>query len=217
MRIVALEEHVTIPSLVATIPKELILQRGFPPPDKQPNATRAVAEKLKEFGDPRIADMDAAGVTVQVLSISGPGADLLPPDEGAAWATQANDVLADAVRKYPGSLRRLRPSADDSAPQAAATELERCVRNRSVLSARLINGLTQDKFLDDPMFEPLLAKAESARRSDLSASQHSAGVGPKSVLRRAARADGLHPVDRRLWLARGDGDSCFAIDSQRHA
>jgi predicted TIM-barrel fold metal-dependent hydrolase len=48
MRTVALEEHFTIPSLVSRIPKELILARGFPPPEKQPSGMMRAHGKLQE-------------------------------------------------------------------------------------------------------------------------------------------------------------------------
>lgn len=158
MRIVALEEHFTIPTLVSKIPKETIGHRGFPDMSRQPQINAAAQEKLRELGGPRLADMDAAGITMQVLSLSGPGADLLSPEDGPAWACQANDLLGEWVKAYPERYAGF-AHLPMTAPQAAAEELERCVRSLGFVGA-LINGMTQDKFLDDEMFEPILACAE---------------------------------------------------------
>lgn len=45
--------------------------------------------------------MDEAGITVQVLSGPGPGAELLPPAEGLAFAQEYNDRLAAAIARHP--------------------------------------------------------------------------------------------------------------------
>jgi uncharacterized protein len=46
------------------------------------------------------------------------------------------------------------------APEAAAVELERAVRQLGFHGV-LVNGATDGRFLDDPMFEPVLAQAEA--------------------------------------------------------
>ena len=77
MRIVALEEHFTVPRIVAGISPDAIARRGFPGPDF-PWAQTNKRNELADLGAARIADMDASGITVQVLSVAGPGADLVP-------------------------------------------------------------------------------------------------------------------------------------------
>src|SRR5262249_45539558 len=47
-----------------------------------------------------------------------------------------------------------------NSPQAAADEFERSVRDLGFCGA-LINGVTEGLFLDDPRFEPILARAEA--------------------------------------------------------
>ena len=76
MRIIALEEHFAIPAMVARIDPVLIAQRGFPVGETTPQFMH-VQKALAELGTARLADMDASGITLQVLSVSGPGADLL--------------------------------------------------------------------------------------------------------------------------------------------
>ena len=82
MRIVALEEHYTVPRIVAGISPGAIANRGFPGPDFV-WAQSIKRNELADLGDARLADMDASGITVQVLSVAGPGADLVPGQAGS--------------------------------------------------------------------------------------------------------------------------------------
>ena len=84
MRVVALEEHFTVPALVQRIDQNAIIRRGFRsrnPPTTGPNPL----ELLPEIGQRRLQSMDEAGITVQVLSNSGPGPDLVPGPDGVAF------------------------------------------------------------------------------------------------------------------------------------
>jgi len=103
--------------------------------------------------------MDASGITVQVLSVAGPGADLVPGQAGVDLARAYNDALAEACVRHPTRYRGFAhlPLLD---PEKAADELERCVRQLGFHGV-LVNGATDGRFLDDPAFEPILAKAEA--------------------------------------------------------
>ncbi len=153
MRIVALEEHFTVPPLVRRIDPEAIARHGFPT-----GFAGNLADKLSDLGALRLAEMDEAGITVHVLSSSGPGADLIDGQDGVAFARDINDVLAKAVATHPGRLAGF-VHLPMRSPQAAADEMERAVRDLGFRGA-LINGLTEGRFLDDPRFEPILARAE---------------------------------------------------------
>lgn len=158
MRIVALEEHCTFPDVAARIRPDAILARGLKPGGFQPPIV-ARREQLEDLGTARLADMDAAGITLQVLSVAQAGADLLPGEEGAGVARDMNDHLARAVAVYPdrfGAFTHL----PTSAPELAADELERCVSQHKFLGG-MVNGTTGGLFLDDPKFEPLLARFET--------------------------------------------------------
>ena len=157
MRIVALEEHCTFPSLTARIGGDALRTRGMTPGGFQPPAINR-QDKLADVGAGRLAEMDAAGIAVQVLSVAGAGADLLPPGDGLALAREINDHLAATVAAHPDRYAAFAhlPTAQ---PGDAADELERCVTQLGFRGG-MVNGTTGGLFLDDPIFEPLLARFE---------------------------------------------------------
>src|SRR6516225_9553750 len=142
MRIVALEEHFNVPSLARRIDPNAITRFGFPPGFGWP-----LADKLADLDALRLSEMDEAGITVHVLSASGPGANLLDGAEGIAFARDINDVLAKAIAVHPDRLAGFAHLPMNS-PQAAADEIERTVRDLGFCGA-LINGVTGGRFLDD--------------------------------------------------------------------
>jgi predicted TIM-barrel fold metal-dependent hydrolase len=156
MRIVALEEHLNLPHMRARVPVEAIRRAGWP--DRLP-AHMDHTERLQDLGAGRLAAMDQAGITLQVLSVSGVGADLLSADEGPAFAREYNDTVARAVAGHPQRFAAF-AHLPMTHPQAAADELQRCVERHGFRGA-LINGTTEGRFLDDARFEPLLARAEA--------------------------------------------------------
>ncbi len=158
MRIVALEEHYTVPRIVAGISRDAIARRGFPGPDFV-WAQTTKRNELADLGDARLADMDASGITVQVLSVAGPGADLVPGPEGIALARDYNNALAAACARHPDRYRGFAHLPLHS-PEAAADELERTVKQFGFHGV-LVNGATDGRFLDHPAFEPILARAEA--------------------------------------------------------
>ena len=159
MRIVALEEHFAVPALAARIDPAIVRRRGFPAPGEMPVGMTRAGAKLEDTGTARLTDMDAAGITLQVLSLAGPGADLLPSEEGIAHARAINDALMRFIVQHPDRYAGFAHLPMQS-PEAAADELERTVRELGFCGA-MVNGMTRDRFLDDPEFEPLLARAEA--------------------------------------------------------
>src|SRR5215469_13548200 len=159
MRTVALEEHFSVPSLVNHyLKREVIARRGYAARTVLPGRANPL-DLLPEIGEKRLASMDEAGITVQVLSWSGPGADLVDGADGVALARETNDALAQAIARHPDRFAGF-AQLPMREPEAAAKELTRTVRELGFLGA-LINGTTEDRFLDDPRCEPILAAAEA--------------------------------------------------------
>ena len=100
MRLIALEEHFTVPALVRRIDPDVIKARGFRPRKAPTNAPNPL-ELAPEIGERRLAYMDEAGITLQVLSNTGAGPDLVPGQDGVDIAREMNDHLAAAIARYP--------------------------------------------------------------------------------------------------------------------
>jgi predicted TIM-barrel fold metal-dependent hydrolase len=158
MRVVALEEHYTVPGIVSRIDPAAVRRRGFPGPDFVWGQV-IKRNELANVADARLSDMDASGITVQVLSVAGPGADVVPGAEGIALARDYNNALAEAASRHPGRFRGFAHLPMHS-PDAAADELERTIKDLG-FHGLLVNGPTDGRFLDDPRFEPILARAEA--------------------------------------------------------
>jgi len=158
MRTITLEEHFTVPELVRRIDPGAVTRRGYPPPGAPAGPLR-VMEQLADLGPARLRDMDAAGITLQVLSVSGPGADIAPASEAPALARAFNDALAGVVAGNPERYAGF-AHLPMTAPEAAADELERCITSLGFCGV-LVNGLIEDRFLDDPRFAPVLARTEA--------------------------------------------------------
>ncbi len=158
MRIIALEEHYAVNKLMKRIPADLVVARGYPHPDA-PSARPQIEEMLVDLGETRLRSMDESGVTLQVLSTSGPGSELLPPDEAVGWACEVNDFLAAEIGKQPARYAGF-AHLPLCAPDKAAQELERCIVKLGFCGL-MVNGTTDGKFLDDPRFEPVLERCEA--------------------------------------------------------
>lgn len=149
MRIIAIEEHFALPG--RTISNPVTLER---------TAKRLrhdmVAESI-DVDQSRLAAMDAAGITMQVLSNTG--VQRLAADEAVGVAEQLNDVAYAATQKHPDRFAAfaMLPTAD---PAAAVKEFERCVTKLNCHGA-MIGGNTRGEYMDDKKFWPIFEYAES--------------------------------------------------------
>ncbi|MFB9467843.1 amidohydrolase family protein, partial [Streptomyces cinereospinus] len=143
------------------------------------------AEVLMDLAERRIADMDAGGVTMQVLSCLS--AQQVPADVAPALIRAANDRAAAAVRAYPDRFAAF-AALPTTAPRAAAAELDRCVSELGFVGT-MIFGRTDGEFLDVPRFDPILAKAAAL---DVPIFLHP-GVPPRAVTE-SNYLGGLSPV-----------------------
>jgi predicted TIM-barrel fold metal-dependent hydrolase len=116
-----------------------------------------LAERLDDVGQGRIADMDAAGIDLQVLSHANPGLQKMDAETAVRLARGANDRLYETVRAHPDRFAAF-AAIPTPEPKAAADELERSVTKLGFKGA-LINGLTNGVFLDDKRFWPIFERA----------------------------------------------------------
>ena len=202
MRVVALEEHFTVPALARRIDPQAASRRGFRP-RKAPTNTPNPLDLLPDLGEARVAAMDAAGITVQVLSNTGPGPDLVPGADGIALARELNDHLAGAIARHPDRYAGFAVLPMHS-PEAGAAELKRAVKDLR-FSGALINGTTEGRFLDHPSYDGLLAAAV-----ELDVPIYIHPHLPPEPVRQAYYSDlragrGPRAAKCRLGLAFGDG------------
>jgi predicted TIM-barrel fold metal-dependent hydrolase len=158
MRIVALEEHFRPDDLSARIGADLLRARGWPTGDGRPERPD-VERALAEAGAIRLAAMDEAGISLQVLSMSGLGSELLDGDDGLALARAYNNRLHELAQAHPERFAGF-CHLPMGTPEAAADELERAVGELQLRGA-LVNGTSRGRFLDHPSFGPILARAEA--------------------------------------------------------
>jgi 5-carboxyvanillate decarboxylase len=121
-------------------------------------ATRVI-ERLQNIGAGRIADMDATGIDMHILSLTSPGVQVFDAATAVAVARDANEQLAAAIAKHPTRLAGLAAVAPQN-PREAAKELERGVRALGLKGA-ILNSHTLGEYLDDPKFWDLFAAAEA--------------------------------------------------------
>jgi len=149
-RVIALEEAFLHPRVWDLYPESL--RRKYQP----------VRARLNDVGTGRIRLMDAAGIDMQVLSHVQPGIQMLADAQAelaVAVCREVNDWLAEAIAAHPTRFAGF-AMLPTLSPRDAADELERTVRDLGFVGA-LINGHTNGRYLDDPAFDVLLARAES--------------------------------------------------------
>ncbi|QPB18877.1 gamma-resorcylate decarboxylase [Rhizobium sp. 007] len=128
---IALEEHFAIP-------ETLMDSAGFVPGDYWTE----LQSRLLDIQDKRLKLMDAHGIETMILSLNAPAVQAIA-ETGRAIdiARRANDALAEECAKRPDRFRAFAalPLQD---PEAAARELERCVKELGFVGA-LVNGFSQ--------------------------------------------------------------------------
>ena len=151
-RVIGVEEHAWTPELRAAL-----LRWGGDATVNRMSSRGEVNLRLLDVGEDRLARMDASGVDMEVLSITTPGTQPLPSQVAVPLAREANEVLADAVRRHPDRFAAFAtlPMSD---PQAAAAELERAVTGLGHVGAMLFPR-TGETFLDHVSFRPVFEAA----------------------------------------------------------
>jgi 2,3-dihydroxybenzoate decarboxylase/5-carboxyvanillate decarboxylase len=170
MRKIAVEEAFSIPEVAKELQKvargtsqslDMPLVRGIYDGDPE-YASLKFLDGLLDIEDVRIRDMDANGVDMHVLSLTAPGVQMFDADTACELATLANDRLAEVIQRHPTRFAGLASLAPQS-PRRAVAEMERAVR-RLKLNGFVINSHTNNEYLDDPKYFPILEAAEALDR-----------------------------------------------------
>jgi 2,3-dihydroxybenzoate decarboxylase len=136
---IALEEHFMVPEFMEYFAETY--------QNISPELPKLAPPALMDFGERRLAAMDAGHIDYVVLSLSGPGVQY---ERDAAVALKkarfVNDFLAAEIQKRPTRYWGFAHLAMHN-PAEAAAELERCVRQLGFQGA-MINGQTNGEYLD---------------------------------------------------------------------
>ena len=150
---IALEEHFAIEETVRD-------SAGFSPPDWP-----ELKARLLDIQDRRLAEMDAHGIELMLLSLNAPAVQAIPDRNRALeLSRRANDFLAEQVARRPQRFQGLAalPMQD---PEPAARELDRCVSALRFRGA-LVNGFSEVEghdgavYYDRKEFWPFWAEVE---------------------------------------------------------
>ena len=111
--------------------------------------------------DQRLADLDAMGIDIQIVSPAPPQCGYAVAPDLAVRATQmVNDGVAAFVARRPDRLAPLGTVPLQAGGEAAATELERCVRQLGFKGVQILTHVGE-KEISDADFAPFWAKAEA--------------------------------------------------------
>jgi 2,3-dihydroxybenzoate decarboxylase len=128
--------------------------------DVDPEILKHIVARLSDFGEQRLEAMDSAGIARAVLGLAGPG---VQAERDAATAVRnaraANDFLAREIERRPDRYSGFAHLPMQDA-KAAATELERCMRELKFCGA-MVNGHTNGQYLDHPSLHPFWERAEA--------------------------------------------------------
>ena len=135
-RVITIEEHYWDQEVAATFGRGDGVRR-----------TSKILERLYDYDELRIKEMNEAGIDVQVLSHGAPSTQRGDPEMMVKLARGANDRLREIVNAHPDRFAAFAclPTPD---PKAAADELERSVTQLGFKGA-MVHGLTNGLFFDD--------------------------------------------------------------------
>ena len=119
---------------------------------------KRISERLYDFADIRIQEMDGAGVDMQVLSHQSPGSQRIAAGEAVSACRAVNNALADIVSNAPTRFAGF-AMIPTSSPEDAADELQRAIEELGLKGA-MIHGMCRGEFADGPEYWPIFARAE---------------------------------------------------------
>lgn len=154
MKLVGIEEHYLTPEVrdawdacgLGAVDPSVAIHSG------------AIERRLLDMADERLSLMDETGLDVQILSLTTPALHDLGP-ESVDLARRANDAVAQAIARHPTRFEGF-ATLPVASPDAAATELERCVRELG-FKGTMLCGRVGARNLDHPDLAPIFQAAEA--------------------------------------------------------
>jgi 2,3-dihydroxybenzoate decarboxylase/5-carboxyvanillate decarboxylase len=169
-RTIATEEAWSIPEVAKELQKisrypgdnaDLALMRGIYDGETG-YGNMGFLDGLLDVDERRLKEMDEYGVDMQVLALTAPGVQMFDADTATELAILANDRLAEVIRKHPTRFVGL-ASLPPHSPKRAAKEMERAISTLK-LNGFMINSHTNNEYLDNPKYWPILEAAEALDR-----------------------------------------------------
>jgi 5-carboxyvanillate decarboxylase len=120
---------------------------------------RTLLPRLLDIDQQRLAEMDANGVDMHLLSLITPGVQMFDRDTAVELARLSNDRMSEMIRRHPTRFAGLACFTPQD-PVAAAKEMERSIKTLK-LNGFLVNSHTDNLYLDDERFWPILEAAEA--------------------------------------------------------
>lgn len=157
MRLITVEEHYSSPTINQRAAELLAADGKAAGPNDARGNGGEMLRRVQELGPERVAYMDERGIDTQVVSLAGTVPALLEPSYAVPLCQQANDEMAQKAAAYPGRFHLFAnlPLGD---PEAAAAELERCVRQLHFVGT-MISGHWDGLPYDDAWYLPIFQKA----------------------------------------------------------
>ena len=145
MKFIGLEEHFSTPEYIAEFKAKT-------------DDEYAVLDKICDVGALRIAQMDEAGVDMQIVSLSTPGVEQLGRDDAVRVSAEVNAYISRAIKENPDRFRAF-ITIPTVSPRDAIGVLQGA--KEAPFVGVNINGRIGDKYLDDPEFLPMLKEIEA--------------------------------------------------------
>lgn len=143
MQKITLEDHIAVPGTL------LDSERYF-----TPAVWQTMQSRLLDIRETRLREMDRHGIETMILSLNSPGIQgVYDAKRAIDLAREANDYMAAEVTRNPARFQGFAalPMQD---PDAAARELERCVRDLGFRGA-MVNGFSQSGTEDSAVYYDL--------------------------------------------------------------
>jgi len=159
---IAVEEAWTFPALVKA--QVEYLNSGEAPQDNSLKMAGMFArmpslqDMLQDLGELRLSHMDEFGIDRQLLLLTAPGVQVVRPGQGTALAREANDIAAEACRRYPDRFSAL-AAFDPRDVQGSVKEIERAMGLG--LNGAVLNSHFQGHYLDEREYFPILEALEA--------------------------------------------------------